>query len=95
MVVCGHTHMQFDRTVGDTRVVNAGSVGMPFGERRAYWLLLGPALELRRTNYDLSAAARRIEASDYPGASDFAAQNVMTPPAELELLERFTRVGLA
>lgn len=31
VVVCGHTHMLFDRTVGDTRVVNAGSVGMPFG----------------------------------------------------------------
>ncbi len=32
VVVCGHTHMQFDRMVGTTRVVNAGSVGMPFGE---------------------------------------------------------------
>ena len=42
LVVCGHTHMQFDRKVGATRVVNAGSVGMPFGEPGAYWLLLGP-----------------------------------------------------
>ena len=32
LVVCGHTHMQFDRTIGTTRVLNAGSVGMPFGE---------------------------------------------------------------
>ncbi len=32
LVVCGHTHMQFDRMVGATRVVNAGSVGMPFDE---------------------------------------------------------------
>lgn len=95
VVVCGHTHMQFDRTVGDTRVVNAGSVGMPFGEPGAYWLLLGPAVELRRTNYDLSVAARRIEASEYPGASDFAARSIVSPPAELEMLERFTRVGIA
>jgi predicted phosphodiesterase len=29
VVVCGHTHVQFDRTVDDTRVVNAGSVGFP------------------------------------------------------------------
>jgi predicted phosphodiesterase len=36
VVVCGHTHMQFDRWVGDARVVNAGSVGMPFGEPGAY-----------------------------------------------------------
>src|SRR5437773_7551086 len=42
MIVCGHSHMQFDRTVGRTRVVNAGSVGMPFAEPGAYWLLLGP-----------------------------------------------------
>ena len=38
VVVCGHTHMQFDRTIGTTRVVNAGSVGMPFAAPGAYWL---------------------------------------------------------
>src|SRR3954452_20533950 len=32
LVICGHTHMQFDRKVGWMRVVNAGSVGMPYGE---------------------------------------------------------------
>ena len=42
VVVCGHTHMQFDRMIGRTRVVNAGSVGEPYGEPGAYWLLLGP-----------------------------------------------------
>jgi predicted phosphodiesterase len=41
LVVCGHTHMQFDRRIGGIRVVNAGSVGMPFGEAGADWLLLG------------------------------------------------------
>jgi predicted phosphodiesterase len=41
VVVCGHTHMQFDRLVGKTRVVYAGSVGMPFGTPGANWLLLG------------------------------------------------------
>src|SRR5512146_167824 len=30
LVVCGHTHMQFDRAIARTRIVNAGSVGMPF-----------------------------------------------------------------
>jgi len=47
LIVCGHTHMQFDRMIGKTRVVNAGSVGMPFGEPGADWLLLGPDGELR------------------------------------------------
>src|ERR1700730_4277613 len=60
LVVCGHTHMPFDRTVGSLRVVNPGSVGMPYGEPGAHWALLGPALELRRTQYDREAAAERI-----------------------------------
>jgi putative phosphoesterase len=80
VVVCGHTHMQFDRFVGMVRVVNAGSVGMPYGEPGAYWLLLGPGVELRRTPYDLAAAATLIRAGGYPMADDFAANNVLAPP---------------
>ena len=45
MVICGHTHMQFDRTIGRMRVINAGSVGMPFGDPGAYWLVLGPGVQ--------------------------------------------------
>ncbi|MEE8147053.1 MAG: metallophosphoesterase family protein [Longimicrobiales bacterium] len=33
VVICGHTHMQFDRQIGRHRVVNAGSVGAPWGTR--------------------------------------------------------------
>ena len=48
-VVCGHTHMQFDRAVAGVRVVNAGSVGMPYEDAPgAYWLL---DLEPRFTPY--------------------------------------------
>ena len=86
VVVCGHTHMQFDRTVGGVRVVNAGSVGMPFGEPGAYWLLLGPDVELRRTTYDLAGAAERVRATDYPQAEQFAAQSVLRPPSEEETM---------
>src|SRR5215467_9469732 len=49
LVMCGHTHMQFDRRIGELRVVNAGSVGMPFGESAAYWLVVGPQIEFRTT----------------------------------------------
>ena len=39
---CGHTHMQFERTIAGKRVVNSGSVGMPYeDEPGAYWTLLG------------------------------------------------------
>jgi putative phosphoesterase len=91
VVVRGHTHMQFDRTIGRIRVVNAGSVGMPFGEPGADWLMLGPNVQLRHTSYDLTKAAQRIRATTYPQAEDFAARNVLQPPAAGEMLELFTR----
>jgi putative phosphoesterase len=94
LVVCGHTHMQFDRTIGETRVVNAGSVGMPFGEPTAGWLLLGPDVQLRQTVYDLAKAADRIRDTRYPQAHDFAARNVLQPPSEAEILEAFARAEL-
>jgi putative phosphoesterase len=94
VVVCGHTHMQFDRQVGTTRVVNAGSVGMPFGEPGAYWLLLGPDVELRRTPYDLAAAAARIRGTAYPQADEFAAHNVLQPAAEEATLAALQRAEL-
>jgi predicted phosphodiesterase len=94
MVVCGHTHMQFDRTIGRVRVVNAGSVGMPFGEPGANWLLLGPDIQLRHTPYDLAKAAERIRDTKYPQAQDFAARNVLQPPSEKEALEVFERAAL-
>jgi putative phosphoesterase len=94
VVVCGHTHMQFDRTIGGIRVVNAGSVGMPFGDPGAYWLLLGPDVQLRKTHYDLAKAAARIRETKYPQAQDFAARNVLQPPSERETLEAFARAEL-
>jgi putative phosphoesterase len=94
MVVCGHTHMQFDRTIGAIRVVNAGSVGMPFEGPGAYWLLLGPDVQLRHTLYDLASAAERIRGTKYPQAEDFAARNVLQPPSEEEMLKAFARAEL-
>src|SRR5437660_3468537 len=90
VAICGHTHMQFDRMIGRTRVVNTGSVGMPFGEPGAYWLLLGPDVQLRRTLYDFTKATERIRGTRYPQAEDFAVQSVLTPPSEEKMLEVFT-----
>lgn len=91
VVVCGHTHMQFDRTIGGVRVVNAGSVGMPFGQPGAHWVLLGPDIRFRRTAYDLSAAANRIRETGYPGADEFAAHYLLQVPDEEKMLELFQR----
>ena len=67
VVVCGHTHTQFDREVAGVRLVNAGSIGMPYEDRiGAYWALLGPDVQLRRTDYDVEAAIRRMRQAGYP-----------------------------
>ena len=93
LVVCGHTHMQFDRSIAGIRVVNAGSVGMPFGSPGADWALLGPGVQLRHTSYDLQKAAGRIRETQYPQAHEFAAQYVLQPPSEEAMLEAFTSVS--
>jgi len=85
IVVAGHTHSQLDRRVGGIRFVNGGSVGMPYeDEPGARWALLGPDVELRRTEYDREAAAARIRASGHPNADAFAVEYVLSqhPPAE-------------
>lgn len=53
LVVCGHTHIQVEREIAGVRVVNAGSVGMAYAdEPGAYWTLLGPGVEPRRTPFE-------------------------------------------
>jgi Calcineurin-like phosphoesterase superfamily domain len=94
LVICGHTHMQFDRTVGRIRVVNAGSVGMPVGEPGAYWLLLGPGIQPQHTPYDLMKAAERIRNTEYPQAQEFAARSILRPPSEKAMLDAFAKAEL-
>ena len=96
LVVCGHTHVQFDREVAGKRLVNAGSVGMPYeAQPGAYWALLGPNVELRRTDYDLEAAAAAVRATGFPEADELAAENVLTVPTAEEATEQFERMALA
>ena len=80
VVVCGHTHIQFDRPAGSKRVVNAGSVGSPYeGRRGAFWVLLGDEVEHRRTDYDAEAAAAALRATEGPTAEALAGW-LLDPP---------------
>lgn len=88
-VVCGHTHMQHERTVGTTRIINAGSIGASFQGAGAYWVLLGPTVQLRRTYYDVDRAAARVRATAYPQAEQFAATSILQPPSEEATLKLF------
>lgn len=71
VVVGGHTHVQFDRIAGGKRLVNAGSVGLPYeGRPGAFWALLGPAVELRCSQYDVEATIAALEAIGTGAAQD-------------------------
>ncbi|GGE57187.1 phosphoesterase [Pullulanibacillus camelliae] len=81
ILVCGHTHVQFDRMVCDKRIINAGSVGLQSAAKGACWALLGPHVDLRQTDYDVHAAAEHIRQSGVPMASEFA-DHILNPPNE-------------
>jgi diadenosine tetraphosphatase ApaH/serine/threonine PP2A family protein phosphatase len=93
-VVCGHTHHQFDRRIDELRVVNAGSIGIPYeGRPGAYWALLGPDVEFRRTEYDLDSAAAAIRATTYPDPEE-KIETLTAPPTAQEAAEIFERQAL-
>jgi putative phosphoesterase len=92
VVVCGHTHIQFERTIGTVRIFNAGSVGMPFGRTGADWLLIDTEITFIHTDYDVNEAAERIRQSNYPQAEDFVVNNVLHAPSEKKMLELLTQM---
>ena len=89
VVVCGHTHLQFDRTVDGIRVVNAGSVGAPYeAEPAAYWALLTTDVVFRRSVYDVEATISAIIATGYPKADEMVTFLMPDPerPARISAL---------
>jgi putative phosphoesterase len=96
VVVCGHTHVQFDRMVAGIRVVNAGSVGMPYeDEPGARWAMLGPDVSLRCTSYDREAAANRLRASGWGRVDEFVEKYVFARPSAARATEYFERMAVA
>jgi putative phosphoesterase len=94
-VVGGHTHHQFDRRVGRHRLVNAGSVGLPYeGDAAAFWALVADGdVELRRTPYDVAAAVERLRATGYPGLGDFIQESLVEPMPPDEVIAHFERLA--
>lgn len=80
-VLCGHVHQRFDRVVDGHRVVNPGSVGMPYeGDAAAFWALLdGGEVELRRTAYDVPAALEEMRATGMPAFDDYLGDSLIEP----------------
>jgi putative phosphoesterase len=87
VVVTGHVHLQYDRTVDGIRCVGPGSVGLPYGEGgSAHWAVLGPDVELRRTPYDVEAAVELMRATDDPRV-EAVVELMLTPPSREEVIE--------
>ena len=87
VIMCGHTHMQFDRVAGDKRVVNAGSVGLPYGATGAHWVQLGPEVRHHRTTYDPAP----LRASEWPRAAEIISV-IEAPPTEDEAIAEFEQL---
>lgn len=90
-VLCGHTHMPFTRLVDRRLVVNAGSVGMPYGHAGASWALLDAGgVALRRTAFDPHAAAAAVVAgSTYPDRAAWTREYLLSPASDLAALDAF------
>jgi len=95
VIVTAHVHIQFDREIAGIRSVNAGSVGMPYeGRPGAYWALLGPDIELRRTEYDLEETIARYRASGLPGVEQII-EIMVEPPEPREVIDDAEKVVFA
>ena len=95
VVVTAHVHVSYERVVDDVRLVGPGSVGRPYeGERGARWALLGPDVELRRTQYDHEQTAALFRSSGIPDAESDV-QMLLEPITRDEIIEHAESVVFA
>jgi putative phosphoesterase len=93
-VVCGHTHMKFERQADGKRVLNPGSVGLPYeGRPGAYWAVLGPGVEFRRTEYDVEATADLFRSTGYPDVEQFVTEFILSSNDPDETAEYFEKLA--
>jgi predicted phosphodiesterase len=95
VIVTAHVHIQFDREIAGIRSVNAGSVGLPYeGRPGAYWALLGPDIELRRTEYDVDETVALYRASGQPNVEQIV-EMMVEPPEPPEVIDHAEKVIFA
>jgi len=93
LIVAGHTHQQYEQVSGDKRLVNAGSIGLPYeGETGAFWAIVDSGeVELRRTGYDVPAAVEDIVGTGFPNAADWLEGSLVEPERPEEVTAFFER----
>jgi predicted phosphodiesterase len=83
LVVCGHTHVQFDVVRNGRRIVNPGSVGAPSLRAAAWWALIGDDVELRATDYDTEGTAAAMAETGWESLG-FGFSDTLRAPSSLE-----------
>jgi putative phosphoesterase len=75
LLVCGHTHLPFERVVAGRHIVNVGSVGLPFdGDPRSCYAMIdlrpngSYQVEFRRVAYDIKAVVHELIHTTHPAA---------------------------
>jgi hypothetical protein len=94
-VVSGHTHVQFDRSVAGHRLINAGSIGMPYQgvPGRAFWTILGPGVEPRTSAFDADAFAATLRSTGYPHPEWFQVETAAAAAEDYEQMAREQAAG--
>jgi putative phosphoesterase len=95
IVVSGHTHVQFDRSVAGHRLINAGSIGMSYQgvAGRAFWTILGPGVEPRSSAFDADAFAAILRSTCYPYPEWFDVETAEAAAEEYEQTARERAAG--
>jgi putative phosphoesterase len=95
VVVHGHVHVRYDRRAAGVRIVNPGSVGLPYETQPgAYWAILGPHVEHRRSDYDIDAMIDQARALDFPNLDELVQSSLVEPlgpDAATEYFEQMAR----
>jgi putative phosphoesterase len=90
LVLLGHTHMPFQRLVNRRRVINPGSVGLPYGGSGAHWVRISDGvIETRVTHFDIPGAiAEIVERSGFADARTWATEMLNSTSSDVDALNR-------
>ncbi|MFF8288721.1 metallophosphoesterase family protein [Streptomyces sp. NPDC016309] len=90
-VVCGHTHMPFMRLVDQRLVINAGSIGMPYGRTGSPWVLLRDGhVHLNHTPFDVDGAVEAVvKGSGFHDCRSWAEHYVRSVTTDAEAVRTF------
>lgn len=90
LVLMGHTHMPFQRLVNRRRVINPGSVGLPYGGSGAHWVRISDGvIETRITHFDIPNAIGEIVAnSGFADARSWATEMLNSTSSDVDALKR-------